>query len=173
MRTLCAFMVLALLCLLFPINTEAQAPTPAPVAAAWNQPQPAPTPVPAPELQSMKFREGLSLRQRKEMGATFFNLMRITAKLQASGEITAEMTNAEASACVLNELLKDNPAAFQDPEIDWDALLAFIEKLMTMIMTWIQMFSQGTGVNTSSIAAILPEPIRLSGGAVVPFLLTA
>ena len=134
------FCLVPVVIFLFPIGLygAVEEPTTPPVSD-WSTPEP--TPDAEPQLKPMKFRDGLSIRQRRDMGLTIRNIRRVIAKGQESGEITEDMTKAELSVYVANELLQDNPGAFQDPNLDWDALLEFIEKLLPLIMSIISMFS--------------------------------
>jgi len=77
---------------------------------------------------------GLTRRQRKKLGITFRNIRRVAKELKANGELSDN--TALASAEVLEVLTNENPKGFKDEAaaIDWDALLAFIEKLMAIIM---------------------------------------
>lgn len=137
-------------------NSKAQAPIPA--GEAWTQP-PAPPVVaaaPTPAVRPMKFRDGPNRRERKAMGLTFSNVRRITAELQKTGEITEEMTRAEVSTIVANRIVSENPNAFQDPELDWDALLAWIEAIMELVMRLIALFSNTIVPDASGVATVAP-----------------
>jgi hypothetical protein len=45
-----------------------------------------------------------------------------------------------AAGQIAQELAVDNPKAFGDPSLDWDAILAFIEKLLPLILQLISIF---------------------------------
>jgi len=91
----------------------------------------------------MKFREGLTRKQRREMGLTFRNVRTVLAGLQESGEITEDMTTSEVSLIIASYLLDANPHAFQDLEgdRDWDSFLAFLERLIELLMKFMVLFS--------------------------------
>ncbi len=94
-----------------------------------------------PVLKPMKIRKGLTIRQRRETGATFRNVRRVLAEMQASGEITEDMDVGTIALLVADHLLSDTPAAFQDPTFDWDAFLDFLERLIPLILKIIALFS--------------------------------
>lgn len=78
---------------------------------------------------------GLSLRDARRMGLTIANITKSVKKLKASGEITADSTDAEVAALVAQDIFKDNKAAWGDPKaVNWDSVLALIEKLLPIIM---------------------------------------
>jgi hypothetical protein len=83
---------------------------------------------------------GLTIRQRREMGLTVANIMRATRKLCQDGTITKDMSKEDVAILVQEQLVMDNPKAFADPSVDWDAVLAFIEKLLPFIMQIIALF---------------------------------
>lgn len=83
---------------------------------------------------------GLTMRQRRDMGLTFGNIMRATRVVVASGAIDADDPAEVVAAAVAQQLVVENTKAFADPSLDWDAVLAFIEKLIPIIMTLIALF---------------------------------
>jgi len=93
-----------------------------------------------PELAPAKIRRGLTFRQRRELGLTFRNVRRLLAEKQKAGELEGRDT-AELAVEVFNDLVTENPQAFSDPSLDWDAILAFLEKLIPLIMQLISLFS--------------------------------
>ena len=85
-------------------------------------------------------RSGLTFRQRRAMGLTVRNIARATRELASAGELNKDTPKDEAAELVLERLVMDNPKAFADPTLDWDAVLAFIERLIPLIMTIIALF---------------------------------
>lgn len=83
---------------------------------------------------------GLTIRQRREMGLTAANIFRTTRELVRDGTITKDMDKDDITQVVVDRLVVDNPKAFADPGVDWDAVLAFIEKLIPFIMQIIALF---------------------------------
>jgi len=77
---------------------------------------------------------GLTRRQRRKLGLTFRNIRKVAKELNAAGELSPDRT--VASAQVLAVLTEENPRAFEEEAaaIDWDSLLDFIERLMSIIM---------------------------------------
>ena len=136
--------VAVLLCVLIvPAALSAEAPA---GSAGWAATVPATAVVTGEPTAALKAfvpvaKKGLSRKQRKEMGVTFRNIRRVMADMQQAGELEG-LSSAEISAEVLNRLIGDNPQAFGDPSVDWDALLEFIEKLIEIIMRLISLWSQ-------------------------------
>ena len=80
---------------------------------------------------------GLTIRQRREMGLTLVNVRRVAKGLLDSGEISRDTPREEIAAAVLESLVSENPKAFADPGVDWDALLSFIERLLGILLPFI------------------------------------
>jgi hypothetical protein len=82
---------------------------------------------------------GLTFRQRIDMGLTVPNMLRVAREMKRNGELSddADVAAAQIAAALAGE----NPKAFADPSIDWDAILAFIEKLLPLILQIISIFS--------------------------------
>ncbi len=80
------------------------------------------------------------IRQRREMGLTIRNVKGLLDEMKADGDLEGK-TNAELAVEVLDNLLDGKPSAFKDPEIDWDQLLAFIERLVSLILKLIGLFT--------------------------------
>lgn len=83
----------------------------------------------------------MNIFQRREMGLTIGNIRRATKQLLDDGTITTDTPRDEMAAAVLNQLVVENPKAFADPSLDWDALLAFIERLLPIILQIIALFA--------------------------------
>lgn len=83
---------------------------------------------------------GLTLRQRRDMGLTIVNITQETRKMMAEGVISKSTPKDEVAELVLERLVFQNPRAFGEASIDWDAVLAFIEKLLPLILTIIGLF---------------------------------
>lgn len=80
----------------------------------------------------------LGIRERRAMGLTFGNLLRIVRDMKADGQLAGK-DDSLIAAEVLGRLVQDNAPAFRDPGIDWDALIAFIEKLLPLILMIIEL----------------------------------
>jgi hypothetical protein len=93
------------------------------------------------EEKTVGRRGGLSWLQRRRLGITPLNMARVAKRLKAENEDFDEWSREEIAAAVLNELMNENPTAFADvAAIDWDGLLAFIERLLPVILQIIAPF---------------------------------
>ncbi len=82
-------------------------------------------------------RRELTWRQRAELGLTPGKLAQRLKTLRDSGEIDAQSSDGEIAAALTASIHKDHPKA----KVDWDAILAFIEKLIPLILQIIELFS--------------------------------
>lgn len=74
-------------------------------------------------------------------GLTLVNVRRVAKDLARDGVLTSDMSRAEVREVVLDALHSENPKDFgRLTAINLDAILAFIEKLMPLIMKIIAMF---------------------------------
>lgn len=93
------------------------------------------------EEQVVGRRNGLSWIQRRRLGITPLNMARVVKRLKSEREDFDEWSHEEIAAEVLNELMNENPTAYADvAAIDWDGLLAFIERLLPVILQIIALF---------------------------------
>lgn len=88
-----------------------------------------PTPALKPFERTRK--RGLSLRELRAMGVTFRNVKRCMAEMQAAGELEG-LADTEIGLEVILKLQGENAKAFED--VDWDAVFAWIMKLIEAIM---------------------------------------
>lgn len=85
--------------------------------------------------------EALPFMQRRRMGLTLAGVISATRRLAKDGEISRSMDRSEIVELVAMEIANQNaPAWAEAPSIDWDAVLAFIEKLIPIIMALIALF---------------------------------
>lgn len=77
-------------------------------------------------------------RQMRQAGLTVLNVRRTARQLAREGDITDGMTTDQIRDTVLDDLYANNPRAIA--AINWDAILAFIEKLLPLILQIIAMF---------------------------------
>jgi hypothetical protein len=102
---------------------------------------------PTPITQESKSVEGLkrlSIRERDKLGFTFRNIRKTTERLVESGEIDPKtMSRAEIAATVFSEISSTiPPESLKEYEaVDWDAVLAFIEKVLPLILQIIAIFA--------------------------------
>lgn len=80
-------------------------------------------------------RRKLSDRDARRLGVTFLSVRSAVKELKASGVIDGTESNAELAAIVADHISskKENKAAYA-AGVDWDSLLAFITKLLEIIM---------------------------------------
>ena len=81
---------------------------------------------------------GLTIVQRRKLGLTLGNCLRSARKLRRSGELSDDPDIAAGQ--IAADLAGENPSAFGDPGIDFEAILAFIERLLPLIMQLISIF---------------------------------
>lgn len=88
----------------------------------------------------------LGIIERRKLGLTFANALRIARKLHAEGTLVDDDSET-AAAQVAAAMVAENPQAFKAVagERDWsaffDQLIAFLEKLMPLILQLIQIFA--------------------------------
>lgn len=76
----------------------------------------------------------LSIRQRRQLGITFANVMSAVRELKESGEVDASTSHSEVAGLVMDRLSKKDPQAFGAPGLDLDAILKLIETLLPLIL---------------------------------------
>ncbi len=81
------------------------------------------------------------LRERARFGVNFFSVLRAARKVSSRPDF-APGSHREFAEAILSEIIGKNlPQARSDmPEVDWDSLLAFIEKLLPFIMQILSLF---------------------------------
>jgi hypothetical protein len=83
----------------------------------------------------------LSRREMRRLGLTVLNVRRRARQMAIAGEITADMSRQQIRDIVVDDLQGDEPRAFgQLSAPDWSAILAFVEKLLPLILKIIAMF---------------------------------
>lgn len=99
------------------------------------------TPAPQSSDQSVQPEDvlvGLARRDARRLGLTITGIAKIARELKAENALTG---NIEADAeSILAKAIEQNPKAFADPSLDWDAILAFIERIMPLILMIIGLF---------------------------------
>jgi hypothetical protein len=61
-------------------------------------------------------------------------ILRVTRKLVAAGELKKGMSNDEIKEVIAAALLDDDPEVYGAPEFDWKALLDLIIKMLPLIL---------------------------------------
>ena len=79
-------------------------------------------------------RERLTVWQRRSMGITIPNIMRTMIAMHRAGELEGKDSGLVA-ASVGERLVTDNPKAFADPKLDWDAVMEWIEIIVRIILS--------------------------------------
>jgi phage FluMu protein gp41 len=83
----------------------------------------------------------MNRREMRRAGLTVLNVRRRARQLAIAGEITSDMSHEQIRDIVIDDLQGDEPRAFQQlSAIDWDKVIAFIEKLIPLILKIISMF---------------------------------
>jgi len=90
-------------------------------------------------FKKLEARRGLSFKQRRAMGITIKNIRLKLVEMKKDGRLD-DVTQADVATMVLGELITDNPKAFSDPSIDWDGIIAFIERLIPLILKIMALF---------------------------------
>ena len=85
-----------------------------------------------------EFEAKVTRREMRRHGVTLLEMRRRVRQMARAGELTKDMTSAEVRETVLDDICSDNPRIVE--AIDWDALLAFIEKLLPLILQLIALF---------------------------------
>ena len=81
----------------------------------------------------------MTWRQRRKAGATIRNLIATAKELKLAGELEV-CTDSEAAAAIMTKLLEGNAEVMADPQFDFDGLLAFIERLLPLILKLLELF---------------------------------
>lgn len=98
----------------------------------------APAAAPAVEVQKAD-PERLGFIQRRKLGLTVANIKPIVKKLKSEGRWTGDP--AVDSVTVAEQLNKQAPKEYAALEaIDWDRVIAFIEKILPLILKLIDLF---------------------------------
>lgn len=88
----------------------------------------------------------LGVLERRKLGLTFGNAVRIASKLHRDGSLVTDDSQT-AAAQVAAAMVAEQPVAFREAvgERDWEeffsALISFLEKMMPLILQLIQIFS--------------------------------
>lgn len=85
-------------------------------------------------------RKGFTRKERKKMGATFWNVRRILKDLKADGELASD--HGVNAISVLDRLAVENEAVFASvgEGRDWDSFLEFLERLIELILKFLPLF---------------------------------
>jgi hypothetical protein len=78
-------------------------------------------------------RSRLTIKQRRSMGITIPSVIRQVIALNKANELSGKDSGLVAIA-VCNGLVTDNPMAFSDPQLDWEAVMEWIEFIVKIVM---------------------------------------
>ncbi len=107
--------------------------------------------------------ERLGFFERRKLGLTIAKVRPVVEKLAAEGKIDRDNPSA-AAAAVMHELMQQDPKAWGDVQLDFDAILEFLERLIPLIMKLIDLFSWAPAAHPSISLAVsivaMPIPWR-------------
>lgn len=102
-------------------------------------PSPLP-PAPAVVPSSSAKPRALNFIERRRYRLTVRELLPLVEEVLEEGEVDPDDSTAMAAA-VLAKHIQDTPALQNDPSLDWDSLLEFIERILPLILQIIALFS--------------------------------
>jgi hypothetical protein len=146
MRGLCVFLIVA--AVLVPVSWSAYGAETGVKTFGQGAMEISASAVAAPTAAAEKPEGRLGILERRKLGLTPRNLMPIVRKALAEGRISAESPDV-AAVVVLGDLQKQNPKAWSDEvsswssevrEVNWDNILAFLEKLIPLLIQLISLF---------------------------------
>jgi hypothetical protein len=73
------------------------------------------------------------------MGITLRNIRAEMRKMKEAGALEG-VEKEEVAAAILDRLFAQNSKAFADPTLDWDRLLAFVERLVSLVLKIMALF---------------------------------
>ena len=80
-------------------------------------------------------------RQMRDLGLTVLSIRHRARQMARAGDLVASMTQKQIRDAILDDLLFDDPRDFDHLGApDWDAIIAFIEKLLPLILKIIALF---------------------------------
>jgi len=106
----------------------------APTAAA-----PAETEDLAGALSEVVGRKGITGRQRRALGLTFRNLRLVLRELHTGGRLEG-LSRSDLALVTLEHLMEGNPQAYANDQLDFDAILDFLERIIPIILKLIELF---------------------------------
>lgn len=89
----------------------------------------------------------LRIIQRRKLGLTTANVCRVLRDMKASGELEQFKSTGEdgkaaidcssLAVAVADRLASESPQAWAEGEIDWDAIIKFLEQLLELILKYL------------------------------------
>lgn len=81
----------------------------------------------------------MTWRERRAAGITIRGVLKTARQLHAAGALDG-LEADDAAIVVMDGMLADKPQWSRDPKFDFDSLLAWIEKIMPIILQLIAIF---------------------------------
>ena len=78
-------------------------------------------------------REGLTFKQRRALGITFRNIRKEFSEMSEAGELEGK-TQSVVAREIMERLVRSNPTAFADPTINFDAVMAWVEWFLSILL---------------------------------------
>jgi len=75
----------------------------------------------------------MNIRERRDLGLTLVNLIRHAKAIKDAGQWDPE-DRIGMVALLAESVVRENPTVCGKPGFDWDAFLAFIEKLLPLLL---------------------------------------
>ena len=83
----------------------------------------------------------MTRREMRRMGLTVLNIRRRARKMAVAGEITSDMPHDQIRDIIIDDLMGEEPGAWREVSApDWDAIIAFITKLIPLILQILAIF---------------------------------
>jgi len=87
-----------------------------------------------------------TLIARRKLGITYRNIKRVMLEMEAADKDALGEPAAIIAATVLNRLVSENESVLKEPgidwgNIDWDAILTFIEEIVELVLRIIALFA--------------------------------
>jgi hypothetical protein len=89
--------------------------------------------VPAEVSAEAASADRLTLKQRRQLGLTIPAITKAYKSVKQAG-IDPAASKSEIAAAVMEKLATDNPKAYASDTLDWEAILAFIERILDLIL---------------------------------------
>jgi len=148
-----------------PEEPEIREPGDRPAAVGWGDVKIKPQAVNVAGIRA----ERMSLRERRELGLTVGNVRRIVRDLHKAGEIDSQTDPATVSLMVTDRLMTENATTYSQlsPQFDWDSFLAFVEKIVELVMRIISLFSYSVPAGSGA------DGLAVGGPSIVPVAMAA
>ena len=82
----------------------------------------------------------MSMRERRQRGLTLRNMIRVSRQLKDNGSLSKDLTDDEMAEVILEAIVSEDPKAFAEVGIDFDAILELIKKWLPIILAIVSLF---------------------------------